>query len=72
MASSTSPASGAIGADRDTLVAIGGNHDTVLGGTGDDLFWIDTTDQVGPQDRSISDFARIYFMLGLFGGYDMP
>lgn len=32
------------GAYQDTLVTIGGGYDTVAGGTGDDLFWVDTTD----------------------------
>ena len=34
------------GNDQDTLVSIGGNYDVVSGSSGDDLFWIDSTDYV--------------------------
>ncbi|MEO6773821.1 MAG: C2 family cysteine protease [Kofleriaceae bacterium] len=46
------------GADQDTLVTIGGNYDVVYGGTGNDLFWVDTTDTVA--DASATEINESY------------
>jgi hypothetical protein len=46
------------GAYQDTLVTIGGDYDTVWGGTSNDLFWVDTTDLVN--DASATELAEAY------------
>jgi hypothetical protein len=46
------------GSSQDTLVTIGGNFDTVYGSTGNDLFWVDTTDSVG--DASTTENLGAY------------
>jgi len=46
------------GASQDTLVTIGGDYDTVAGGSSNDFFWVDTTDTVS--DATLTETSQDY------------
>ena len=57
------------GTGRDTLVAIGGNHETIVGGSGADSFWVDanagdTLTNVTPAETSAGMVHEISSYLG--------
>jgi hypothetical protein len=65
------------GSGVDTLVSIGGGFDTVVGGTGNDFFWVDSTDNVvgasvTEQNEGYINYVVSFYSYRLANGTSFP